>query len=145
MDSRVVAVRYFTKTGNTKKLAEQIAGTTGCKAQTVDNPIKNKVDVFFLGASVYWGGIDKQVKEFIRSLDAKKIGKVAVFSTSALAERVYPEIKKLLQAQGISTVKEDFYCRGQLKVLHRNKPDEGDLKAVMEYAKAIYNEKQVSE
>ncbi len=137
------AVRYFSKTGNTRKLAEEIAKTTECKAQTTDKPVKEEVDVLFLGASVYWGGIDKQVKDFIRSLDAKKIKKAAVFSTSALAERAYPQISKLLQAQGIPTVKKNFYCRGQFKALHRNKPDAEDLKAVREYAKAVCDEKQM--
>lgn len=121
MDNRTIAVRYYTKTGNTKKLAEEIAAVTGCEAQTTDDSVKDRVDILFLGASVYWGGIDNKIKEFIHSLDANKIGKVAVFSTSALAERALPEIKKLLQAQGIATAEEDFYCRGQFKVLHRNK------------------------
>ena len=133
MDKKI-AIRYFSKTGNTQKLANEIADVTGCVAQTTDIPVKDKTDILFLGASVYWGGIDNQVKEFIRTLDAKKIGKVSVFSTSALVERAYPEIKKLIQAQGISTIEENFYCRGQFKVLHRGRPDESDRKAVREYA-----------
>lgn len=143
MYNKTVAVQYFSKTGNTKKLAEEIAKITGCKAQLIDKPIKDQVDVLFLGASVYWGGVDNQVKEFIRLLDAKKIKKVAVFSTSALAERAYPQISKLLRAQGIPTEKRHFYCRGQFTVLHHNRPNAEDLKAVREYAKAVCNQKQV--
>jgi flavodoxin len=137
MNNKSIAIRYFTKTDNTKKLAEGIAEVSGCKAQTIDIPVEGKVDILFLGASVYWGGIDPQVKAFIRTLDAKKIGKVAVFSTSALAERAYPEMRKLLLAQGITVDEENFYCRGQFKMIHRNKPDSSDLRAAREYAKII--------
>lgn len=137
------SVRYYSKSGNTKKLAEEIAKAAGCKALSMDKSINEKVDILFLGASVYWGGVDKQVKEFIRSLDPNKIGKAAVFSTSAMTERAYPQIKKLLQEQGIQTVNQDFYCRGRFRVLHRNKPDTEDLKAASEYARAVCAGKQV--
>lgn len=137
MNEKTSAVRYFSKTGNTKKLAIEIANAAGCEAYTIEKPLKEKVDVLFLGASVYWGGIDSQVKDFIRTLDGSKIGKVAVFSTSALAQRAYPEIKKLLLSQGIKTAEEDFYCRGQFKVMHRERPDAEDLKAAGKYAEVI--------
>lgn len=140
MNNQTMAVRYFTKTGNTKKLAEQMADITGCKAETIDKPISNHVDILFLGASVYWGGIDKKVKEFIASLDNNKVGKVAVFSTSAMSERACPEITRLLQEKGIPIVKDDFYCRGQFKLFHRNKPDAEDLKEAKVYAKAVCGE-----
>jgi len=143
MKGRAIAIRYFTKTGNTKRLAEQIADITGCIAQTMDKPVEGDIDILFLGASVYWGGVDKEVKEFIESLDARKIGKVAVFSTSALAERAYPEISRLLRAKGITIDNNEFYCRGQFKVIHRGKPDVDDLKAIKEYAKIVCNEEQV--
>ena len=135
--NKKVAVRYFSKSGNTKKIAAEIANFTGWEALAIDKPINEPIDVLFLGASVYWGGIDNRVKEFIRTLDASKIGKVAVFSTSALTERAYPDIKKLLQEKSIITVSDDFYCRGQFGLLHRGKPDESDLKEVRKYAMKV--------
>ncbi len=141
MNSNVTAVRYFSKTGNTEKLAAEIAKTTGDKALTLEYPVQDKIDILFLGASVYWGGIDEKVKEFIRNLDAKLVGSVAVFSTSALAERAYPDMKKLLNARGIKTINENFYCRGQFKIMHRNRPDEADLKAAREFALSLKNGK----
>jgi flavodoxin len=143
MKGKAIAIRYLSKTGNTKKLAEQIGDITGNKAQTLDKPLVGNVDILFLGASVYWGGIDKEVKNFINALDAKNIGKVAVFSTSALAERAYPEISKLLKAKGITMADTDFYCRGKFKVLYRDKPDAEDLKDVREFAEKVCDEKQV--
>ncbi len=127
MSNKSVSVRYFSRTGHTEKLAGKIAQTAGCQAATLDTPLQGKVDILFLGASVYGAGIDKQVKEFIETLDKNSVGKVIIFSTSALVERAYPEIKKLLTAKGIPTAEENYYCRGQFALLHKGRPNEQDL------------------
>jgi len=44
----------------------------------------------------------------------------------------------------IPVAKENFYCKGQFKIMHRGKPDATDLKAVREYAKAVCREKKVT-
>ena len=105
------AVYYLSKSGNTRKLANAIADTVGCEPRTVSSQVSEPVDVLFLGASVYWAGIDGDVKKFIQTLDASKVGKVVIFSTSALAERAKPEIQKLLTQKGIKVDAHDFYCR----------------------------------
>jgi flavodoxin len=137
MSDKKIAVRYYSKTGNTKKLADRIAVTAGCKAETIEVGLNEKVDILFLGASVYYAGIDKKVKEYIAGIDKNKVGKVVVFSTSALAERALPGIKKLLAAKNIKVETDDFYCRGQFAVLYAGKPDENDLAAVEEFTKKI--------
>ena len=48
-----IEVRYYSKTGNTKKLADGIAKTLGVKAKSLEEPINGEVDVLFLGSSVY--------------------------------------------------------------------------------------------
>lgn len=128
MDQLVTAVRYLSKSGNTKKVAEAIAQKANCEAKTISSPITEYTDVLFLGAAVYWGGIDSDVKEYIQKLDKTKIGKVVVFSTSAMAQRAFPKIKECLQKKGIPVAEENFYCRGQFTVMHRNHPDDEDLK-----------------
>ena len=47
-----VAVRYYTKTGNTKKLAEAIAEAVGAEALSLNTPIEEPVDILFLGNSL---------------------------------------------------------------------------------------------
>lgn len=133
-------VYYYSKSGNTKKLAEKIADTVGCMAKTLDVKPTDRIDVLFLGASVYWAGIDSKVKKFINNLDASKVGKVVIFSTSALAERAKPEMKKLLEQRGITVAEKDFYCRGEFTLLYKGKPDEKDLKAAAAFAKRIVEE-----
>jgi flavodoxin len=137
MSEKKIAVRYYSKSGNTKKLAERIAAVAGCNAETTDIELREKVDILFLGASVYWAGIDKNVKDYIERLDKNMVGKVVIFSTSALAERAVPSIKKQLAAKKIKVVADDFYCRGQFASLHRGKPDDKDLTAAEEFTRKI--------
>lgn len=132
-----VAVRYLSKSGNTKKLAEQIAKIVGCEAMSIPNSVDNGTDILFLGASVYWGGIDSQVKKYIKTLDPKKIKRVVVFSTSAMSERAFPALKKLLTDTGIQVDERNFYCRGEFKMMHKGKPDAKDLDQVTQFAKEI--------
>ncbi len=135
------AVRYYTRSGNTKKVADAIAKTVGCEAEQIPAPIDEPVDILFLGASVYWGGIASEVKDYIRSLDPSKIGKVVVFSTSALAERAFPQMEACLKEAGIPVEKENFYCRGQFTALHRGRPNQEDLKNAGEFGQKIMEQK----
>lgn len=48
-----IAVRYQSRGGNTKAVAEVIANSLGVKAEAVDNAITQWVDVLFVGGGVY--------------------------------------------------------------------------------------------
>ena len=133
-------VRYFTKTGNTKKLAEAIAQVSDCQAQSVPAPIEEYTDVLFLGASVYAGGISEEMKEYIHSLDKKQIGMAAVFSTSALLKCAFPQIRKELEKEGIAVCPQDFYCRGKFTVLYKKRPNARDLESVKRFAADILSQ-----
>jgi len=141
MNKTKIAVRYYSQSGNTKKLAVKIAETAGTEAFSVDKTIDEKVDILFLGASVYWGGIDKNMKQFIDSLSPKMIGKVVVFSTSAMKENAYAQMKNKLCEKGIKVESENFYCRGQFTLLHKNRPNAEDLLHVEEFTKKLLGNK----
>ncbi len=140
MKNKKIEVRYFSRTGNTAKLANTIARTAGCEAKTTDIFLKERADILFIGASVYGAGIDKNVKDFIESLDGSKVGIAVIFSTSALVERAYPEIKKHLSAKGIRVASEDFYCRGQFTFLHKNRPNDQDLVRAKQFTEKMIEE-----
>ena len=80
-----VAIRYYSKTGNMKKLAEAIGDEINVEAKSVDEPLKEDVDILFLGSAVYAAGIDKKVKEFIANIDVN-VGEIVNFSSAALIE-----------------------------------------------------------
>ncbi|MGV8907216.1 MAG: flavodoxin family protein [Acetobacterium sp.] len=131
-------VVYYTKSGNTEKLATAIGEELSCTVQTIAEPIANKVDILFLGASVYKFGIDKKVIAYINDLDAQKIGSVVIFATSGKLENVaYSKMAELIAAKGIKVEAENFYCKGKFLSMNKNHPDEEDLKAVRDFAKAM--------
>ena len=77
------AVRYYTQSGNTKKLAEAIASELGVEVKDVSCPLEEQTELLFLCNSVYWAGIDKRVKQFVRD-NAQKIGSLVNVSTATL-------------------------------------------------------------
>ena len=133
-----IAIRYYTKTGNTKKLAEAIGSAINIEAKTVDEPLTEDVDILFLGSAVYAAGIDKRVKEFIENIDVN-VGKVVNFSSAALIESTYSQVKKQVEQKGLKMSEDEFHCRGAFKFVHRGHPDETDLKNAQEFAKRTVN------
>ena len=131
-----IEVRYYTRSGNTKKLAEAIAEAVGVEARTVDEPLQEDVDILFLGSSVYAYGVDDSIKKFISNIDVR-IGKVVNFSTAALIKSTYKQVGKLLAKKGIVQAEEEFYCKGSFGAMHKGKPDEKDCKAAAVFAKKI--------
>ncbi|MBO7697748.1 MAG: hypothetical protein J6S38_01780 [Erysipelotrichaceae bacterium] len=131
------AVRYYTKTGNTKRLAEAIANELGVEALPLSAPIDEKVDVLFLGNSYYAFTIDPEVRDFVRSLDKEKVGTIVNFGSAAMLNSTYKKVKAEADKVGIPMMEKEFHCKGEFKGLHKGKPDEEDLKAAAEFARNI--------
>lgn len=106
------AVRYFSRTGNTKAVAERIAKTMGTQAVSVDNTdaaLAEPVDVLFVGGALYAYGIDSHLREYIASLDAANVGKAVVFSTSWVSKHTIELIKRALGEKGIAVDQRTLY------------------------------------
>lgn len=131
-----IEVRYLSKSGNTKKVADAIAQATGCEALSIEHGVAQDTDVLFLGAAVYAAGVDQQMKDFINQLGAN-IKKVVVFSTSAVLKSSYPQMKKLLEERNIKVDSREFHCRGAFAVMHKGRPNADDLAAAKKFAKGI--------
>ncbi|MCM1023011.1 MAG: hypothetical protein NC395_03010 [Prevotella sp.] len=134
-----IAVRYYSRGGNTKKLAEAIAGAVGAEAKTTAEPLEEDVDILFLGSAPYGFDVDDNVKSFIGGINVS-VGKVVNFSTAAVVKSTYKQIAKLLAEKNIPLAEKEFACKGSFTVLHRGKPDSGDCKAAAEFAKKILSE-----
>lgn len=128
-----IAVRYYSRSGNTKKLAEAIAKAVHVEAKTTDEPLREDVDILFLGSSVYANGVDGNIKTFIQNLTVK-VGRVVNFSTAALVKSTYKQVGRLLAEKHIPLAQEEFYCRGSFAMLHRGRPNEKDLRDAGNFA-----------
>ena len=132
-----IAVRYYTKTGNTKKLAEAVAGALGAEALTIDTPVDEKADVLFLGNSYYAFSIDPEVRAFIRSLDREKVGRIVNFGSAAMLNSTWKKVKAEADKVGIPVDDKEFHCKGEFKGVHKGKSDAQDLAAAAAFAKAV--------
>ncbi len=135
--SRKIAVRYYTKTGNTKRLAEAVAEAVGAEALPISVPVTEQTDILFLGNSYYAFSIDPEVRDFIRSLDREKIGKIVNFGSAAMLNSTWKKVKAEADRAGIPMDEREFHCKGEFKGIHKGRPDEKDLKAAAEFAGMI--------
>ena len=131
------AVRYYTKTGNTKRLAEAVAEALGVQALPISEPVSEPVDILLLGNSYYAFSIDPEVRTFIRSLDKDRIGRIANFGTAALLNSTYKKVKAEAEKVGIPMVESEFHCRGEFKGAHKGRPDRKDLAAAAAWAASL--------
>ena len=129
------AVRYYTKTGNTKRLAEAIANELGVEVLPITEPVTEPVDVLFLGNSFYAFSIDPEVRVFVTSLDKNKVGKIVNFGSAAMLNSTYKKVKAEADKVGVPMDEKEFHCKGEFKGLHKGRPNEDDIKAAVEFVK----------
>ena len=131
------AVRYYTKTGNTKRLAEAVAKAIGAEALPISVPVEEPVDVLFLGNSYYAFSIDPEVRDFVRGLDRNKVGRIVNFGSAAMLNSTWKKVKAEADRAGIPMDEREFHCRGEFKGVHKGRPNEEDARAAAEFAKKI--------
>ena len=132
-----IAVRYYTKTGNTKRLAEAIAKAVGTEALPISAPVTEPVDILFLGNSYYAFTIDPEVRSFVLSLDRNLVGKIVNFGSAAMMNSTWKKVKAVADKTGIPMDEREFHCKGEFKGVHKGKPDENDLEAAAAFARKI--------
>jgi flavodoxin len=131
------AVRYYSKGGNTKKIAESIAKGAGVSAETIETPVTDAVDILFLGTAMYAFGVDDAFKQFVNELDSTKVKYVVIFSTTALFKSANGPIIKLLKAKNIPVSDSSFHIYGEFAKVHSGHPNTQDLQEAEAFAKEV--------
>ncbi len=131
------AVRYYTKTGNTKRLAEAVADALGVEALPISEPVAEPVDLLFLGNSYYAFSIDPEVRSFVQFLDSSKVGRIVNFGSAAMLNSTYKKVKAEADKRGIPMEAKEFHCRGEFKGVHKGRPNADDLRAAADFAKSF--------
>ena len=130
-----VAVRYYTKTGNTKRLAEAVAKAVGAQALPISTPVTEQVDVLFLGNSYYAFSIDPEVRAFVQGLDKSKVGRIVNFGSAAMLNSTYKKVKAEAEKTGIRMDEREFHCKGEFKGIHKGRPNDSDIADAVQFAK----------
>lgn len=130
----IFEVVYFSRSGNTRKIAEAIALELGVTAWDIKKTSILSPDAFiFLGAGCYGAVVPWPVAEFIKRnrFDGRK---TALFTTSAfdsVGERNL--IKKKISQYGIEIV-DSFSCTGKWLGMNKQHPDRQDIEKAREFA-----------
>ena len=125
------AVRYFSKLGNTKTIAEAIADGAGVKAVSItDEPsLASHVDILFLGGAPYANIMAPELREYAANLESSKVSRVILFTTSNWSRRTVRALKEILKGKGIPVDDEYFYAH----MLHI----QGRVEAAREFGKKM--------
>lgn len=129
-----VEVRYYSRSGNTKALAEAIAKGAGVEAVSVidDNAkLPEKADILFIGGALYAYGLDNNLKKYLNDIDANYVSSAVVFSTSWISKHSLDLIRKALEQKGIKVLDDVIY--------YKNMPKDNELKEAEEITKKIIN------
>lgn len=106
-----IAVRYLSRGGNTRMVAEAIAREAGVKAEPLTVPLNETVDILFLGSGVYalykFGFVDRKVKDFLEALKPDDVKSIAAFSTGATISGT-GKITDMVKAKGIGVCKHEL-------------------------------------
>lgn len=132
-----IAVRYYTKTGNTKRLAEAVAEAVGVEALPISSPVAEPVDILLLGNSYYAFSIDPEIRAFLKTLSKDKVGRIVNFGSAAMLNSTWKKVKAEADKLGIPMDKREFHCKGEFKGIHKGRPNEADLKAAADFAKTL--------
>ena len=106
------AVRYYSKLGNTKKIAEAIAEEIAVRAVPVtEEPnLTEYIDVLFLGGAPYANIMAPQLRDYAERLSPDKVGLVVLFTTSNWSRRTVRALRKILAEKSIPVEKRYFYA-----------------------------------
>ena len=111
-----VAVRYYSRSGNTKAIAEAIARKAKVEAISVDSEsskIDEIADVLFVGGALYAYGIDEHLQAYLATLNKEQVKKAVVFSSTWISRHSIELISRALKEKGIDVADESFYVRGK--------------------------------
>lgn len=131
-----VAVRYLSKTGNTKKLARAVGEAVGVQEEDLLTPIREPIEILFLGSAVYAAGIDEKVKIYLQE-NREQIGAIAAFSTAALISGTYRQLQRICQQLEIPLLDSEYHCKGKFGPMHNGRPNKKDCEEAAAWARAI--------
>jgi flavodoxin len=133
-------VVYYSRSGNTQKVAEAIADELWTTAKNIQNVETLPEDAFiFLGSGCYGAVIVKEIDNFIERnrLQGRKI---ALFTTSAFGlGKELSIMEKHILDKGV-IIAGRFNCFGQFLAMKKGHPDADELEEVRGFARLVARE-----
>jgi len=142
-------ILYASKSGNTKKLADQMATQIGCEAVKITSTSTSatlnleEYDLIFLGTGLYAGTPNEDIVKFLNGLNLKNPKQFALFITWGGAPRsdkmALGKLRAILEGKGQKVLAEHFAAYGGWKgiLMKRGHPKPDEIAAAGEWAKGI--------
>ncbi|MGD0451097.1 MAG: flavodoxin domain-containing protein [Candidatus Bathyarchaeia archaeon] len=137
-----IALVYFSRGGNTRKIAEAMAEELGVTAVDVkkEQPDVSDVDLLVVGSGTYGGKPGKEMVAYLENLKPVASKKAACFSSCASgdASKTLQTMKDILSKKGYSNV-DSFSCLGKwlMGLSRRGHPSDEELAHAREFAKKL--------
>ncbi len=128
-----IAVRYCTRTGHSKQLAESVAAALGLEAKDISAGLDEPVDQLFLCNGMYAATLDRALKDFLE-ISGKEAGEIVNVCSSASGRSTRKPLQKLAEACGFNLSSREFCCKGAFHFLSKGHPDADDLRAAANFA-----------
>lgn len=133
-----IAIRYYSRSGSTKKIAKAIATTIGVPAKSISEPLTAPVDLLFIGGAPYVAlKLDRHLQTFIQGLTAQQVSHIAVFSTSNWKGSIAKQVTKNLRDPALHVYDAGFACRGAFGKLNQQHPTIAECTAASNYAQKV--------
>jgi flavodoxin I len=131
---------YFSRGGNTRKIAEAIAKELEITPVDVkrESPDVSDADLLIVGSGTYGGKPGKEMVAFLEKLKSVKGKRAACFSSCAGdASKTLAAIKDILTKKGY-TIGDCFSCYGKfVGIVKRGHPTEDELNKAREFARKL--------
>lgn len=143
-----VKVFYYSKGGNTKKIADAIAGemkTEAVEAEAVGTGYAmKKCDLIFVGSGNYMSGPGKEMVDFLKTLVPAEDRYAAVFGTAGGSGTGHlSKMKEILEEKGVRVLGE-WSCPGQeFSLKNKGRPNEADVEEARDFARKILRKIEV--
>ena len=121
------SIRYYSKFGHSKQMAQAIEDIVGAKAATVAEPLTEPIDTLYLGAGVFLCKVNSDVIDFINTLTPEVVKEVVLFGSCAIINSPVPQMRKALEAKGIKVSDKSFTCKGSMGPIHMGHPNKTDF------------------
>ena len=131
---------YFSRGGNTRKIAEAIAEELEITSIDVkkESPNVSGADLLIVGSGTYGNKPGKEMVAFLENLESVKDKRAACFSSCAGdASKTLDAMKDILTKKGY-TIVDCFSCFGKFAGLSkRGHPTDEELKRAKEFARKL--------
>jgi len=133
-----IAVFVDSKGGNTRKVADAIAGELGVSVGDLKNPLPADAKVLFLGSGTYGALPGKEMTKFVADNDFTG-RRVALFGTSMKpegAEKMIAVMEDAVIKKG-ATILGRYHCPGKFLFFNRDRPGKEDLENAKKFAREM--------